>query len=1416
MGFLDDLRNVNLENKEEDNFLKDVRSVDISKPKTITQAVKSLPEKEPRIPFEIAGKKFDPNHPLVQGGIGLAEGLTNTPVSEVHDPINAEQKLTRTIGEVLGLTGPAVPSVRAANALVKGAGAVKNIAKAGTAGAIFGGGREALSQAGEGEVDLKDFVKKTALESVIWGGITALPVGAAIGLKKGKELAGGTFLGRKVGAFKKEIGKRVSNFYNGISPLYTNNIDEAVQVVDEVAPDAETKVKIIENTSRLMNFKEGPAKANEILTKPQPSKVTPGFIKGRKTSTNDKLSNEVSKDTRASLLEQGVKEDQAAAISNDRYSMDAHNIPDEFLPAWARGGQAQDAFLPTQLQKSADDIASTGSKLAENAKTGDVTGKSLFPKRELSDKARDFKDDLEKLKNLDDLAPEEQAVLKNTIETKYANNVGKEYVASGNQKVWTKKELDDITEEGLLKEVDDLSQALFPTKAADVVEEEARRIIATNKLGEKVSQQLNSIGPDDALAFLNRFVSDVSGNVRTTLKKEGPLGELAANYHRAIAGANYNVHHWFNKADAKVFSGLDEAGTSDLYLLIRSMADKDLALRRPDISRRLGHNSIEAYDSVVSKISSKPNGQDLVARAEEYFNFQRNLLKLRLDEGLINQQTFDELVKNRYAGRSYLLENPEVFDPTVEAKVFSSLGTGRTVQVSDSGIFAINEGNFKLADPDARFTMFENATRTFNRVYKNRANTAMGKLATDSPDNAMGMKLFKPTDKAPDGFTKFFFWEGGEQKAFIMQDKYAREWVTGDSVLDGLTAEMLSWAVGTAPLKAAATGLNPAFGLVKNPLMDTFLQAFATRERSTFLPQYLWQQGKAMGRTYKELLERKGPVFDLWINNGGPVGRSLTKDTASGKKAFVINKNRDGESIVSSGRLGKTGRQVANLLNQVGRPGNFMEDWMRISIFSDALNNRNYWELAEAGLKNSAAKEEAKRVLAESIQVSRGYIDFQVAGSGSRFGGKFIPYLEAGIRGAASMGKALREDPMRFALMGSQIMAVQYAMFEGAYRLYGHDGFKKVLSGISDSTITNGFVMPLYGLSDRDEKHNIRYGVLNIPIEPIAGVFTGVTAMMFEEMKYGTVRNKAAGQMFDILDNISPVRGSVSDITPPIVNALATYKNNQNLYFGSPEVRGRRKGEFEFDEKTGQFWKDVGGLSAKVFGKGQGLSPKLMERATSQIFTSSNPVIDAMGGAYAMARHGDSIFDQEFWAGGEIKKLLRQKKIPFADKLISFTSSVDDNLFDFVGKTNSEIAAIDAEYTLAYNDKLELFMNGHWTEDDMFDYIASHNLRQSKRLKRLFNKDRKFLSDQTVDPIYRNYARMLKSAPETAVARARLYQKIVNEKFTNDQQRKEFEDFTTKIGGIWSNSFRDELDRLNRATGDVSQDPRINTSLQNF
>ncbi len=641
--------------------------------------------------------------------------------------------------------------------------------------------------------------------------------------------------------------------------------------------------------------------------------------------------------------------------------------------------------------------------------------------------------------------------------------------------------------------------------------------------------------------MLRRSFVDVSGNLKAELRKKGDLGKQVEMRHDLIAGANAKSVRMSNLEGQKIYGGLRSFEHEYLDRMIQ--ARRTLALEGRDIKNPKGLEAAkhqEWLNQLPTELSAK-----LTERANNYFRVMRGQLDALKKEGLITEESYQNLLKSGdYSPRKFL----QHIDPDRSY----SFGGGK-ISVPDSGLKRIEEGSFGLLEKDSHMMMQEVIARTQTRIFRNRANRALYALAKKVPDNgvvalskvAKVAKTGRPVyAKTPAGHEKLSVMIEGQRKEMIMPNSLAKEWVRSDPAITHQFANTIGWLSGSKILKSMATGLNPEFALTNLP-RDMAHIYLTTGEYSNHLPFALGQMGMDFRTVAKDAITKKGRWLD-YINEGGGM-----------------------EFLTHQGRFsGKTEGKLSKLQDVLGYVGETSEALTRLA-------------LRERAIRNGATTTEA-------TWIARNYLDFSQGGNAAKAVDAAVPYLNAGIQGTRGIFRSAIREPKEFAIKTAWIGTTATSLYL-ANKFNNPEAWKQ----IPDYEKVNNFIVTT-PFAYKDKDGNTRH--LYFKIAKDQG--QRVIATMFENLMA-----KSLGEEIDVDQVVESIQAAIpiipSSSLPPILDAMLGYTANKDFWrnediWKGPDIMSAE----EYTRYTHPAFVALGGST--------GLSPERTQHALEQFFTSGN------------------------------------------------------------------------------------------------------------------------------------------------------------------------------------------------------------------
>ncbi len=518
------------------------------------------------------------------------------------------------------------------------------------------------------------------------------------------------------------------------------------------------------------------------------------------------------------------------------------------------------------------------------------------------------------------------------------------------------------------------------------------------KVAEKFNQEqtarytMNKPTLDRVKKAMTRTLLDTSGNIKKAAIKIDPdFGTELAMRKELIPGASARASNMIEQYNSAIFKNLNQADHELLNSIIeaRRIIQIDEYKGIGVVAHPLDVGGVEHINYIddLKNTLDPAKYADLEARSNIYFDAMHDQLTMLKNEGIISPNSYQELSQYLYSPRKFMQYMDDLH---------TGIRGGKPITQTEKGIKPLKEGSEQFLYNDATFLLNQHVQRTQDMIFRNRANIALHDFAEANPGNgivelskiAKSTKAGKPVyQNAPGGFEKVSVQINGEHKEMIMPAEWAKEWVVNDPLVNQTMATAIQWITGTAPLKAMATGYNPAFA-VTNLARDMALIWNATTEYSAHLPIATGQMARDMAVVAKDVATR-GARVKAFINEGGSM-----------------------DFLTYQGRFSGTGdlkEKLSNVGEYLGWVGETSELWTRVA-------------LRERALKNGANPTQA-------TWTARKYLDFSQGGNIAKGLDNGLPYLNASIQGTRSVFRAAKENPALFAYKFSQIAALSAGIY---------------------------------------------------------------------------------------------------------------------------------------------------------------------------------------------------------------------------------------------------------------------------------------------------------------------------------------------------------------------------------------------------
>ena len=734
----------------------------------------------------------------------------------------------------------------------------------------------------------------------------------------------------------------------------------------------------------------------------------------------------------------------------------------------------------------------------------------------------------------------------------------------------------------------ELAKKEQPNIKAEGVDTAARRKKETDKFDrilektERDKKALREKGKKSLKDTLVEGFLDTSGRLKARiLETTGEVGKRVVAFHDLIAGAPMRTQLWYGEAEKKIYKGVERDDLPILNAIIFGRGIKQIDARKAPKDRPVhpGGTSGRGAELWMQSLQTKIGDakfRELNGRADEWFATMRQQLTLLQKNKIISKGLYKELLKFDWTPREFLNK----IDPLVEGR---DLEGGKPISVRDSGIATLGRGSRQSLNIDSQELLAQVISRNISRIARNNANKAAYDLAKTVPDNPFfripkNLEKLKVTKqgivkgaKTPKAFDRLNVWIDGVRVPLFISKQYSGQWITNNPQISREIAEMLRTISGSWFIRPLATGYNPGFA-ISNFARDFFHIWLASGEFSPALPLYAGQMARNLAVTMKDAWLRKG-VYKDFINDGGGM-------------AFLTHQGRDFLIPDPSSMKAKLHPKLAGLKQVLGYLNETSEIWMRLALRDQALRNGKDRDMA--------------------TWESRNYLDFSQGGKYSKTVDHFIPYFNASVQAMRGIGRAAKNDPVRFAAQILQIQLIEAGLW-AANRFTNPE----VLAQISEQEQSTSFVITTnIGFYDEALGAN-RYVYFSVKKDNTVIPFTSLARWGLSQYVDGRLPDKDVWRNVGrTLKNSIPV--TPGDIGIPSINASLAFFHNYDLWSMRPvwwksPVRSEEE-YYKFpNNPTPEFWKDTAGQV--------GLSPERTKVAISKLLPN-NSFTDIVGAGF--------------------------------------------------------------------------------------------------------------------------------------------------------------------------------------------------------
>jgi hypothetical protein len=524
------------------------------------------------------------------------------------------------------------------------------------------------------------------------------------------------------------------------------------------------------------------------------------------------------------------------------------------------------------------------------------------------------------------------------------------------------------------------------TSAAKQAEEDAKEMTASEKW-----------------QAIQKEITDRNVNVADALKNEGMMQSFYNLYNKAgatpfatrmFAEAHNDI---YGKIDGNKLSSKDKGFLDDIILLRRTIAvdenfdnrkekrplhtsfvdyetKKEVPLSKEEALKQLEFLKNNVYSSNQNKLV------ELEYRARKYFEAFSDILKYKLDNGIIDQGEYDT-----YKNYSY---QPRKFLKFILGDTPQSAFNTRGVQITRKEIKKIESGDEGYMMTDSEKLLKMGFVSAVNKVFSNRAKKVMfdelngrnlGWAKPANYDTYANGTVKQNEDGSPKlmepdaGYRNMTFKVDGKINAFQLKEKLAKEyedtemWDTRNWFYKTMVA-----AMGAKLTSAMAVGINPAF-VISNISTDLTSQIH-----------------------FNNLYSSKFGVF-------GQAGKGLSGVLAN---SLLIAKAKTGKGdnsrilnlINDYGKMGGMQNTLAydtNFLGKVGEGLGILGDISELAAKLTAFENKRNDLIKEYIKKNGndPVGKDYDNIQMQAAYEARAAMDYHRGGRTIKFLNSFIPFL---------------------------------------------------------------------------------------------------------------------------------------------------------------------------------------------------------------------------------------------------------------------------------------------------------------------------------------------------------------------------------------------------------------------------------------
>jgi len=603
----------------------------------------------------------------------------------------------------------------------------------------------------------------------------------------------------------------------------------------------------------------------------------------------------------------------------------------------------------------------------------------------------------------------------------------------------------------------------------------------------------------------------------------------------------------------------------------------------PDRAALAGYKSIDEVTRALAELKSEfqaIGGWEQIQEAGKVVtDFHKNILKKKLDSGMISQEWFDELTKR------YPDYNPTVYINKITGETKEQLGYFATWQggVTKNGIHKFSDAGSELMtenplDLIKQASLFAELNISRNNLakswIKNLENSNIfkaGEIVEVTPRRKGQVeKLFESlVDIGKESHIQF--WDNGNIRTFRVPESIAKTFKLGMDT-GSSRSQVRVFRQTNAAAKTIITGLNPAFWAI-NLVFDTLTVMVKEGVTPPGLVIALFQaiKGATKGHTaYSKFVKSGADVYGYF----GRTPEQITKEIMNDGN-IVIRNAKDWAKYLSPIKV-KKGKISSPLIETINEVGHTLETMPRLAVFNKRL-----------------AKGQSE-ILA-GVAARRATVDFARTGSAVKLINQLVIYFNAGVQGTMLPYRTLvTGDGVRLSRSAAAGRIGTYTMLHGALAAYNMLHYPDEWNSLPDY-MKYGAAFGITGQKGKNavgkEKNKM---IAFIPDNREFSQFTAPIVFLLEQMLEEDATSFKEFVKFYFLEAtpLSRFTGETGTPTPFVADRVIQYAMNRD-YFRDKDIVPPDKinlpKEDQFDEYTSEWAVDLG--------KATGQSPMRLEWA---------------------------------------------------------------------------------------------------------------------------------------------------------------------------------------------------------------------------